>query len=84
MNVASIRTERTLRLSPAAMNKLTALASDPKMAALWKVVSPGKKKAVAAGTAGSSGSTLITDAMRKVVAAAAARAVAASAAALGM
>jgi hypothetical protein len=84
VNVASIRTERTLRLSPAAMNKLTALASDPKMAALWKVVSPGKKKAVAAGTAGSSGSTLITDAMRKVVAAAAARAVAASAAALGM
>ena len=51
------------------------IPSDGKMgAAIWKVISPGKK-AAASGTAGSSGSARIADAMRVAVAAAAARAV---------
>ena len=81
VSVDSIRTARALRLGPAAMAKLKALQGDKKMAALWKVISPGKK-AAASGTAGSSGTQQITDAMRTAVAAAAARAVAAAHAAL--
>ena len=39
--------ERTLRLAPAAAAKAKALESDAKMAAVWKVISPGKKAAAA-------------------------------------
>jgi hypothetical protein len=63
------------------MEKLKALQGDKNMAAIWKVISPGKK-AAASGTAGSSATPQITDAMRAAVAAAAARAVAAAHAAL--
>jgi hypothetical protein len=80
VQVDSIRTERTLRLLPEGVAKLKALEKDKKIAAVWKVISPGKK-AAASGTAGSSGSAAITDAMRTAVAAAAARAVAAAQAA---
>ena len=72
-----------MRLAPAAVAKLKALQGDVKMAAVWKVISPGKK-AAASGTVGSSGTRQITDAMRAAVAAAAARAVAAAHAALQM
>ena len=70
----------------AAMEKLKSLAADTKMAALWKEISPGKKKAPASGTAGSGGSSSgaqnLIESMRAAVAAAAARAVEKSAAAL--
>ena len=68
----------------AATEKLKSLAADTKMAALWKEISPGKKKAPASGTAGSGGSSSgsLIESMRAAVAAAAARAVEKSAAAL--
>ena len=64
------------------MAKVKALATDKRMVALWKVISPGKK-AAASGTAGGSAAPPLADALRTAVAAAAARAVARSAAALG-
>ena len=82
VDVASIRTQRTLQLMPAATAKLKALAKDKKMNAVWKTISPGKK-AAASGTAGMrSHNVPIPDAMRTAVAAAAARAIAASTAAI--
>ena len=65
------------------MAKLASFAANKKMAALWKEISPGKKKAVASGAAGSaSGSSSGTQSIANLVAAAAARAVEKSAAAM--
>ena len=72
-----LRTDGALTLAPAAVTTLKALAADSKMAKLWKVISPGKKKPAASGTAGSSSGASeppIDDALRQAVAAAAARA----------
>ena len=44
--------------APSAVSKLKGLASDHRMGKLWKVISPGKKAAAAAGPVATGGSAV--------------------------